>query len=86
MVKEKSRLPCSKISPPRHLVWSADAVDLADPFQRKWYIRQILTRGRAEDIRKLDIQEVALLLNTLNLPKDVYALWRDFLEWRNAEG
>jgi hypothetical protein len=33
------------ISPPRHVVWSTDRVDLADPFQRKWCIRQVIEHG-----------------------------------------
>jgi hypothetical protein len=30
------------ISPPRHIVWSTDQLDLADPFQRQWYICQVI--------------------------------------------
>lgn len=74
------------ITPARHLVWSTDRINLEDPFQRKWYIRQVLTHGRAEDIRRLDLQEVECLLDELLLPSDVYALWKRFLEWRGAQG
>jgi hypothetical protein len=70
------------IQPPRHIVWSTDTVDLSDPFQRKWYIRQVLLRGRAQDIRALDLEEVASLLDDLNLPPDLYELWKAFLETR----
>jgi len=41
--------------PPRHIVWSTDLLDLSDPFQRRWYIRQVLLHGRTEDIRTLDL-------------------------------
>jgi len=36
---------------PRHIVWSTETLNLADPFQRKWYLRQVLMHGRAQDIR-----------------------------------
>jgi hypothetical protein len=75
------------VHPPRHIVWSTDSVDLSDPFQRKWYVRQVLLHGRAEDIRTLDLKEVAVLLDDLNLPLDLYRLWKTFLETRcHAEG
>jgi len=74
------------VHPPRHIVWSTDAVDLSDPFQRRWYIRQVLMHGRSEDIRTLHLREVAEMLDDLNLPPDVYQLWRTFLETRaNAQ-
>ena len=71
------------IHPPHNIVWSTDAVDLSDPFQRKWYIRQVLLHGRAQDIRALDLEEVASLLEDLNLPPDLYRLWKTFLEARS---
>lgn len=55
-------------SPPRHIVWSTDRLELADPFQRKWYIRQVIEHGRADDIASLDLDEMARLLVELNLP------------------
>ena len=66
----------AQVSLPRHLVWSTDDLDLNDPVQRRWYIRQVLLHGRAEDIRTLDLQEVAALLDELDLPKPVYRLWK----------
>ena len=71
------------IHPPHNIVWSTDAVDLSDPFQRKWYIRQVLLHGRAQDIRALDLEMVASLLEDLNLPPDLYRLWKTFLETRS---
>jgi hypothetical protein len=68
--------------PPRHVVWSTDTVDLSDPFQRKRYIRQVLLHGRTQDIGALDLEEVASLLDDLNLPADVHRLWKAFLETR----
>lgn len=48
-----------KIKPSRHLVWSTDEIDLDDPFKRRWFLQQVLTHGTAEDIRDLDLDEVA---------------------------
>jgi hypothetical protein len=76
----------SQITPPPHIVWSTDSVDLSDPFQRRWYIRQVLTHGRAEDIGALDLDEVASLLDDLYLPPHLYDLWKRFLESRDASG
>lgn len=79
--------PAMRIAPPRHIVWSTDTLDLADPFQRQWYIRQVLLHGRAQDIRALDLDEVASLLDDLDLPPHLYKLWKAFLEVRaHAQG
>ncbi len=67
---------------PRHLVWSTDDPNLNNPAQRRWYIRQVLLHGRTEDIRTLDLREVAALLDDLNLPRPVYRLWKTFLARR----
>jgi hypothetical protein len=43
------------IKPKRYIVWSTDKeINLDDPSQRKWYIQQVLTYGRTEDIMELD--------------------------------
>lgn len=65
---------------PRYIVWSTDQIDLADPFQRQWYIRQVLLHGRASDIQALNLNEVARLLDNLHLPVHLDRLWRMFLE------
>ncbi len=65
---------------PRYIVWSTDRIDTADPFQRRWLLRQILTHGRAEDVCALDLQEVRRELETLDLPQHLYSLWKYFLE------
>lgn len=67
---------------PRHIVWSTDTLDLADPFQRQWYIRQVLLHGRASDIHTLNLAEVARSLDDLHLPAHIDRLWRMFLEAR----
>ena len=68
------------VSAPRYIVWSTDRLDLADPFQRKWYIRQVIEHGKAEDVAILDLAEVARLLDDLNLPPHLHSLWSRFLE------
>ncbi len=74
------------VHPPRHVVWSTDQLNLSDPYQRRWYLRQVLTHGRAEDIRTLDLDEVRGELESLDLPLDVYSLWKAFLKTRHVEG
>jgi hypothetical protein len=72
------------IHPPRHITWSTDEVDLADPFQKRWYLRQILTYGTAADIRRLNLDEVEEQLDQLNLPTDIERLWHIFLTSRHG--
>ncbi len=68
-----------KIKPKRYIVWSTDKeIDLDDPRQRKWYIEQVLSHGRAEDIAELNWDEVRRLLPELNLPGRVRRLWEDY--------
>jgi hypothetical protein len=76
----------STYHPPVYIVWSTDQIDLADPFQRRWYIQQVLTHGRAEDIRTLKLDEIAASLDEILLPEDVRSLWECFLETRRAQG
>ena len=42
----------------RYIVWSKNKIDLSDPFQKRWYLKQVLTYGRAEDIALLDWKEI----------------------------
>jgi hypothetical protein len=70
--------------PPTYIVWSTDQIDLSDPFQHRWYIQQVLTHGRAEDIRTLKLEEIAAVLDEIVLPEDVRDLWEHFLETRHA--
>lgn len=68
--------------PKRYIVWSKEKLDLRDPFQRNWYIRQVLTHGRAEDVADLDWDEIKRLLPRLDLPEDVAALWEEYFRAR----
>jgi hypothetical protein len=68
------------------LSWSKDQIDLSDPFQRRWYIQQVLTHGRMEDVRALDLDEIESVLDELIMPEDVRSLWQHFLEFRHAQG
>lgn len=72
------------VHPPRHLVWSTDAIDLSDPFQKRWLLRQILMHGRADDVCALKIEEIRLELEQLDLPKEIDSLWRRYLEHLDA--
>ena len=67
------------IHPPRHIVWSTDQLDTSDPFQHRWYLRQVLTHGLTEDIRRLDLVEIRRELENLDLPLEIYSLWKSFL-------
>jgi len=67
------------IKPKRYIVWSTDKeINLDDPFQRKWYIQQVLTYGRTEDIMELDWEEVMRLLPELRLPETIRTLWEEY--------
>jgi len=72
------------IHPPRYIVWSTDTVNLRDPFQRRWLLRQTLMRGRAEDIGALTLADIKRELNQLDLPKEIESLWRRYLEYSDA--
>lgn len=74
------------LRPPTYIVWSTDHIDLSDPFQRRWYIQQVLTHGQAEDIRALKLDEIVAVLDEIILPEDVRSLWQRFLESRHVEG
>ena len=69
------------IHPPRHIVWSTDKVDLRDPFQRRWLLRQTLVYGLAEDVGKLDLDEIKQEYETLNLPEHIHSLWQRYFEY-----
>ncbi|MHB8779331.1 MAG: hypothetical protein ACYC6R_16470 [Anaerolineales bacterium] len=73
------------IHPPRHLVWSTDTINLRDPFQKRWLLRQTLTHGRAEDIHALDLVDIKRELDQLGLPNEIESLWRRYLEHSNAK-
>ena len=68
---------------PRYIVWSTDSVDISDPFQRRWLLQQTLLHGLAQDIRRLDFDEISRELDALNLPPQIDSLWRSYLKQRN---
>ena len=68
---------------PRYMVWSTDQIEMKDPFQRRWLLRQTLLHGRAEDIRRVDFDEIARELDHLQLLPEIDHLWRTYLEYRN---
>jgi len=70
---------------PRHIVWSTDELDLRDPFQKRWLLRQTLMYGITQDIRALDYKEIKKQLADLDLPKDIDSLWRRYLESMDVE-
>lgn len=39
---------------PGYNLWSKEQIDLTDDWQRRWYIRQVLLYGRAEDVARQD--------------------------------
>jgi lysyl-tRNA synthetase class II len=71
------------MTPKRHIVWSTNEIDLTNPFQRKWYIEQVLQNGKAEDIKELDWDELKELLPSLNLPADIKDFWQRYLNDRS---
>ncbi len=66
------------MKPKKYIVWSKNEIDLEDPWQRKWYIQQVLTYGRAEDLAQLDWEEIKATLKDLNLPSPVKRLWERY--------
>jgi hypothetical protein len=70
-----------KIRPKRYIVWSADKeIDLSNEWQRKWYIKQVLIYGRAEDIAELDWEEIKNVISELDLPKHIKSLWEFYFD------
>lgn len=72
---------------PRHIVWSfdgADQIDLNQPDNRAWWIKQVLMHGRIEDIRTLDFDEVERVLPDLYLPRPIKKLWSDYFAKRRS--
>lgn len=71
---------------PRYIVWRTDHIDLSDEWQRRWYIRQVLMYGRAEDVVRLDWDEVERLLPELNLRPTLHQLWESYFHARKTAG
>lgn len=66
------------MKPKRYIVWSKNEIDLNDPFQRKWYIKQVLSYGRTDDIRALDWEEIKEMLPELDIPPHIRRLWENY--------
>jgi hypothetical protein len=72
---------------PRHIVWSfdrAECLDLSEPENRQWWIKQVLMNGRMEEILSLDFEEVEKVLPELYLPRPIKKLWSDYFAKRRA--
>jgi hypothetical protein len=70
-----------KVKPKKYIVWSVDRpLDLSNPWIKKWFIKQVLTKGRAEDVAQLDWEEVKRLLSELDLPENIKSLWEDYFD------
>jgi hypothetical protein len=68
------------MQPKRYIVWSKNEIDLEDPWQRKWYIQQVLTHGRSEDVILLDWEEISMFFREISLPHEVRSLWEDYFD------
>lgn len=66
--------------PKRYIVWSKNEIDLQDPWQRKWYLQQVLTHGRSQDVAQLDWGEISMVLQEISLPQEVRNLWEDYFD------
>jgi hypothetical protein len=72
---------------PRHIVWSfdkAEKLDLSEPENKKWWIKQVLMNGRMDDIQSLDLDEVERILPELYLPRPISKLWSDYFAKRRS--
>lgn len=69
----------TRIKPKRYIVWFHDRdIDLSNPGEALRYYEQVLTYGRAEDIRELDLSLIREYLPRMNLPRPVRRLWEDY--------
>ncbi len=70
----------------KYIFWSVkiEKIDLADPWTRKWYLTQVLTYGRMEDIIRLDVEEIENNLDKLNLRSEINRLWRHYFAERKS--
>ena len=62
----------------RYIVWSKERLDPSDPWQRRWFIKQVLVHGRSEDIAALDWEKIRKLLPQLDLPSEFRRLWEEY--------
>jgi hypothetical protein len=69
----------------RYIVWSKEKLDLSDPWQQRWFIKQVLLHGRSEDIAALDWEEIRQLLSKLDLPAEFRRLWEEYFAYELAQ-
>ncbi len=68
-----------KIKPKSYIIWSTNReIDLDNPIQKKFYVKNVLMYGLAEDISKLDFDYVKNILPELDLPKEIKSLWENY--------
>ncbi len=70
----------------KYIFWSVkpEKVDLTDPWTRKWYLTQVLTHGKMEDIIRLDVEEIEKSMDELNLRSEIDRLWRHYFAERKS--
>lgn len=68
----------------KHIAWftNIEELDLDKKENRKWWIKQVLLKGRMEDIKDLDFNEIEKLLPEFYLPKPIKKLWENYFEWK----
>jgi len=68
----------------KHIAWFTNIkeLDLDKKENRKWWIKQVLLKGRMEDIKDLDFNETEKLLPEFYLPKPIKKLWENYFEWK----
>lgn len=78
-----------EIIPEKRLFWflkEGITLDLDEPSILDMYVQQVLTRGRAEDVKlllkRLDMNKLTGSLGRINrfLPTEVREFWEDFIE------
>jgi len=64
----------------KYIFWSVkpERLNISDSWTRKWYLKQVLTYGRLEDIASLNFEEIKNSLDELSLPKEIDRLWRHY--------
>ena len=69
----------------KHIVWfiDVDKIDKKNPADRIWWLKQVLLKGRMEDVMGLDLDEVEKTFQALYLPAAIKKLWEDYFEWKN---
>lgn len=66
----------------KHIVWYAKvtASKLKNPWYQRWFLGEVLSHGRSEDIAKLDWKAIYQALPVLDIPQNVRSLWKNYFE------